>query len=470
MASSRGKQRQQKIPNGSYLQEEVVNTQGTEGVPSYPPAQPRETTREESRINLMERVVAKDNMFYALHRVESNKGAAGIDGMTIESLRPFLKDQWPEIREQLLNGTYQPKPVRRVEIPKPDGGKRLLGIPTVLDRLIQQALLQVMNNIFEPTFTPFSFGFRPNKRAHSAVEKAREYIKEGHRWVVDMDLEKFFDKVNHDILMSRVARSIQDKRVLLLIRKYLQSGVMVNGCCIATEEGTPQGGPMSPLLANIMLNDLDWELWRRGHRFVRYADDCNIYVKSRRAGERVMAGVKRFVEERLKLKVNTKKSAVDRPWKRKFLGFSFTIHKEPKITIAPKTKKRFKDKIRELTSRSKSQSMNKRIKKINTYIVGWVGYYRLADTKSVFQTFDEWLRRRLRMCYLKQWKKPKTKKRNLVSLGIASEWASLISSSRKGHWRLSKTPQINKALGLAFWRKQGLRSLVERYNELRSTT
>lgn len=470
MASSRGKQRQQKIPNGSYLQEEVVNTQGTEGVPSCPPAQPRETTREESCNNLMERVVAKDNMNFALRRVESNKGAAGIDGMTIESLRPFLKNQWPQIREQLLNGTYQPKPVRRVEIPKPDGGIRLLGIPTVLDRLIQQALLQVMNNIFEPTFTPFSFGFRPNKRAHSAVEMAREYIKGGYRWVVDMDLEKFFDKVNHDILMARVARLIQDKRMLLLIRKYLQSGVMVNGCCTATEEGTPQGGPLSPLLANIMLNDLDWELWRRGHRFVRYADDCNIYVKSRRAGERVMAGVKRFVEGKLKLKVNTKKSAVDRPWKRKFLGFSFTFHKEPKITIAPKTKKRFKNKIRELTSRSKSQSMSKRIEKINTYIVGWVGYYRLADTKSVFHAFDEWLRRRLRMCYLKQWKKPKTKKRKLVALGIASEWASLISGSRKGHWRLSKTPQINKALGLALWRKQGLRSLVERYNELRSAT
>ncbi|WP_207635912.1 group II intron reverse transcriptase/maturase [Desulforamulus hydrothermalis] len=418
----------------------------------------------------MERVVAKDNMFYALHRVESNKGAAGIDGMTIESLRPFLKDHWPEIREQLLNGTYRPKPVRRVEIPKPDGGIRLLGIPTVLDRLIQQALLQVLNDIFEPTFTPFSFGFRPNKRAHSAVKTARDYIKEGYRWVVDMDLEKFFDKVNHDILMSRVARRVQDKRVLLLIRRYLQAGVMVNGCCITTEEGTPQGGPLSPLLANIMLNELDWELWRRGHKFVRYADDCNIYVKSSRAGKRVMASVKRLVEERLKLKVNTQKSAVDRPWRRKFLGFSFTSGKEPKITVAPKTKRRFKDKIRELTSRSKSQPMSKRIEKINTYTIGWVGYYRLADTKTVFQAFDEWLRRRLRMCYLKQWKKPKTKKRKLVALGIPPEWASLISGSRKGYWRLSKTPQLNKALGLAFWREQGLRSLAERYNELRSTT
>ncbi|AQS59152.1 group II intron reverse transcriptase/maturase [Desulforamulus ferrireducens] len=470
MGSSRGKQRQQKIPKGNYLQEEAVNTQGTGGGPSLSPARTKETTREESCNNLMERVVARDNMLYALYRVEANKGAAGIDGMTIESLRPFLKDQWPVIREQLLKGTYQPKPVRRVEIPKPDGGTRLLGIPTVIDRLIQQALLQKMNDIFEPTFVPFSFGFRPHKRAHSAVELAREYIKEGYRWVVDMDLEKFFDKVNHDILMSKVSRRIQDKRVLLLIRRYLQAGVMVNGCCIATGEGTPQGGPLSPLLANIMLNDLDWELWKRGHRFVRYADDCNIYVKSRRAGERVMASVKKFVEERLKLKVNMQKSAVDRPWKRKFLGFSFTWDKEPKIRIAPKTKKRFMDKIRELTNRSKSQSMNKRIKAINTYIVGWIGYYRLADTRSVFQSLDEWLRRRLRMCYLKQWKKPKTKRKKLVALGIPPEWAMLISGSRKGYWRLSNTPQVNKALGLAFWQEQGLKSLVERYNELRSTT
>jgi RNA-directed DNA polymerase len=470
MVSSREKQRKQKISKENYLQEEVVNTQGTEGVPSFSPAQPKETTREESCTNLMERVVAKDNMYYALHRVESNKGAAGIDGVTIESLRPFLKDHWPEIREQLLNGTYQPKPVRRVEIPKPDGGIRLLGIPTVLDRLIQQALLQKMNDIFEPTFTPFSFGFRPGKRAHSAVEMAREYIKEGYRWVVDIDLEKFFDKVNHDILMSRVARRIQDKRVLLLIRRYLQAGVMINGCCIVTEEGTPQGGPLSPLLANIMLNELDWELWRRGHKFARYADDCNIYVKSRRAGERVMSSVKRLVEDRLKLKVNMQKSAVDRPWKRKFLGFSFTFHEEPKIILALKTKQRFKDKIRELTSRVKSQSMSQRINKLNTYIVGWVSYYRLADTISVFREFDKWIRRRLRMCYLKQWKKPKTKKKKLITLGIPQEWATLISCSRKGYWRLSNTPQVNKALGLAFWRAQGLKSLVERYDQLRSTT
>ena len=273
MVSSRGKQRQQNIPKGSYLQEEAVNPRGTEEVPSFPPAQTIETTREESCTNLMDWVVARDNMARALYRVESNKGAAGIDGMTIESLRPFLKDYWPEIREQLLNGTYQPNPVRRVEIPKPDGGTRLLGIPTVVDRLIQQALLQVMDRMYDPTFSPYSYGFRPKRKAQDAVKQAQEYIKEGYRWVVDLDLEKFFDKVNHDILMSKLARKISDKRVLLLIRRYLQAGVMINGCCVATEQGTPQGGPLSPLLANIMLDELDWELIRRGHRYARYADD-----------------------------------------------------------------------------------------------------------------------------------------------------------------------------------------------------
>jgi RNA-directed DNA polymerase len=409
-------------------------------------------------------------MLMALHRVERNKGAAGVDGMEIKSLRPFLLNNWTYIRNQLLNGTYQPEPVRRVEIPKPDGGIRLLGIPTVLDRLIQQALLQVLTPIFDPTFSSQSYGFRPGRKAHMAVKQARSYIREGYRYVVDMDLEKFFDRVNHDILMAKLARKITDKRILRLIRRYLQAGVMINGCCVATEEGTPQGGPLSPLLANVMLDDLDKELTKRGHRFVRYADDCNIYVKSRRAGERVLASVKRFVEERLKLKVNMAKSAVERPWNRKFLGFSFTWHKEPKIRLAPKTVKRFKTKIRELTSRRKSQSMEQRIQKLNEYLLGWSGYFRLADTRSVFQSLDEWVRRRLRMCLLKHWKKPKTRRRNLIALGIPEEQAVLISSSRKGYWRLSKTPQLNKALGLAYWREQGLISLVERLDMLRSTT
>jgi len=471
MASSREKQRQQKPPKGGYLQEEAVNPQGTDGAPSFSPAQTSATTREEGYAHLMEQVVERANMYQALHRVESNKGAPGADGMTIESLRPFLKDHWPEVRKGLLNGTYQPKPVRRVEIPKPDGGGvRLLGVPTVLDRLIQQALLQILDPIFDPTFSPYSYGFRPRRKAQTAVKQAQQYIQEGYRWVVDLDLEKFFDKVNHDILMSRVAWKIKDKRVLRLIRRYLQAGVMVDGCCIATEQGTPQGGPLSPLLANIMLDEFDWELMRRGHRFVRYADDSNIYVKSRRAGERVMTSVKQFVEGKLKLKVNLQKSAIDRPWKRKFLGFSFTSQKEPRIRLAPKTLSRFKDKIRQLTCRSKSQSMRQRVERLNTYLLGWIGYFKLADTRSVIQHLDKWVRRRLRMCYLKQWKKPKTKKRNLVALGLSLEWSSLISGSRKGYWRLSNTPQVNKALGLAFWREQGLRSLIERYDNIRSTT
>ncbi|TLN00088.1 group II intron reverse transcriptase/maturase [bacterium] len=470
MASSREKQRQQKIPKGSCLQEEAVNPQGTEGVPSFTPAQTKETTREASSTQLMEKVVEKQNMLLALRRVEFNKGAPGIDGMTVKDLRTSLNDQWTQVMQQLLEGTYQPQPVRRVEIPKPDGGVRMLGVPTVWDRLIQQAILQILTPIIDPDFSPSSYGFRPGRSAQSAVKQARQYIKDGYRWVVDLDLEKFFDKVNHDILMSRLARKIGDKTILSLIRRYLQAGVMNNGCCIATEEGTPQGGPLSPLLANIMLDELDWELAHRGHKFARYADDCNIYVKSRRAGERVMESVKRFVEERLKLRVNLQKSAVDRPWRRKFLGFSFSFNKEPKIRVAPISLERFKGKVRELTCRSNGQSMAKRLEKLNTYLIGWVGYFQLADTRSIFYHLDEWVRRRLRMCLLKHWKKPKTKKRNLVSLGIPMDWAMLICCSRKGYWRLSKSPQVNKALGLAYWQSQGLRSLSTRYDKLRSTS
>lgn len=340
----------------------------------------------------------------------------------------------------------------------------------MLDRLIQQALLQVLTPIFDPKFSPLSYGFRRGYSAQQAVKQAQSFIRQGFRFVVDMDLEKFFDRVNHDILMSKLAKKIEDKRVLRLIRRYLQAGIMINGVCIASEEGTPQGGPLSPLLANIMLDDLDKELTKRGHRFVRYADDCNVYVQSRRAGERVLHSVKQFVEERLKLKINMEKSAVDRPWRRKFLGFSFTHNKDPRLRLAPKTVKRFKDKVRKLTSRRKSQTMQNRIRALNVYLQGWSGYFRIADTKSVFQSLDEWTRRRLRMCLLKQWKKPKTKKRNLVALGSSPEWASLISGSRKGYWRLANTPQMNKALGIAYWQFQGLKSLVERYNALRSTT
>lgn len=412
--------------------------------------------------NLMEKVVERSNLKKALERVENNKGAAGIDGMQTCELRQFLKANWTNIKQALLDGTYKPAPVRRFEIPKPDGGVRMLGIPTVLDRFIQQAIQQVLTPIFEPTFSQFSYGFRPGKSARQAVRQAQSYIRSGKRIVVDIDLEKFFDRVNHDLLISKLIRQIKDKRVIKIIRRYLQAGLMLNGCCVATEEGTPQGGPISPLLANIMLNDLDQELTKRGHAFVRYADDCNIYVKSKRAGQRVYESVSKFIQKHLKLKVNKEKSAVDYPNKRKFLGFSVTICKQVKLRIAPKTKEKFKANIRKLTKRNRSISMKERLEKLNAYLLGWSGYFGIAETKRVFQDLDEWIRRRLRMCLLKQWKRCKTKLRNLVKLGIPEDWGGCLAFSRKKYWRLANTPQINKALGLAYWREQGLISLVDR--------
>lgn len=457
--SSRRKQRQQKIPLGSYQSEEAVNLPGTAGAPSFLPAQIEEQSCRKWTM-IMEQVVSKRNMKDAYDRVMRNKGAAGVDGVEVQNLKPYLWQHWERVKEELLTGTYKPQPVRRVEIPKPDGGVRLLGIPTVVDRLIQQSLLQVLNPIFDPTFSEFSYGFRPRRSARQAVTQARQYVRDGYRYAVDMDLSKFFDRVNHDILMVKIAKFIGDKRALKLIRAYLQAGVMVSGVVQATEEGTPQGGPLSPLLANIMLDELDKELGKRGHKFVRYADDFNIYVKSKRAGERVMKSVRNFVEGKLKLKVNEEKSKVDRPWKLKFLGFSFTNHKDTRIRIAQKTKQRFKDRVRELTSRRKSISMEDRIKNLNSYLRGWMGYFKLAETPSVFQGFDQWVRRRLRMCLLKQWKRPKTVRCELAKLGISPDWARNISGSRKGYWRLANTPQINKALGFRYWRTQGLFSLT----------
>jgi RNA-directed DNA polymerase len=467
MVSLNKEQRKQKISQETYSQRGAVNTLGYEKGLSFGSARTNEQIREEHHDHLMEKVLEKTNLEKAYQRVKRNKGAAGVDGVTVEELRHYLWNNWGRIREELLKGNYKPSPVRRFEIPKPNGGVRRLGIPTVIDRLIQQAVLQILTPIFDPKFSPFSYGFRPGRNAHMAVKQAQRYIKEEYQYVVDMDVEKFFDNVNHDILMSKIAKEIEDKRILRLIRRYLQSGVMINGCCVRTEEGTPQGGPLSPLLANIMLHELDEELLKRGHRFVRYADDCNIYVRSKRAGERVLASVTRFVEKKLKLKINREKSASDRPWKRKILGFSFTSAKRVAIRLAPKTKERFKERIRELTRRTYCQSMAVRIEKLNTFLKGWLGYFYVAQTRSVFQELDEWVRRRMRACLLKQWKKARTKVRNLVLLGVSKKWAWNIGKSRKRCWRISKSPQIHKALGFAYWQDQGLVSLIERYDALR---
>ena len=416
---------------------------------------------------LLNQILSRENMLLALKRVEQNKGSHGVDMMPVQNLRLHIVENWLSIKEAILKGTYEPMPVRRVEIPKPDGGVRLLGIPTVTDRLIQQAIAQVLSKVYDPTFSENSYGFRPNRSAHDAVRKAKEYIRDGHRWVVDMDLEKFFDKVNHDRLMSTLAKRIQDKPLLKLIRKYLQSGVMINGVVSSTLEGTPQGGPLSPLLSNIVLDELDKELERRGHKFVRYADDCNIYVKSKRAGLRTMANIQRFIEGKLRLKVNEKKSAVDRPWKRKFLGFSFTSHKEPKVRIAKESLKRMKNKVREITSRKMPYPMEYRIQKLNQYLMGWCGYFALADTKSIFLELDKWIRRRLRMCLWKNWKKPKTKIRNLIQLGVPQWQAYEWGNTRKSYWRISNSPILHRTLGNSYWRNQGLKSLEARYENLR---
>ncbi|BAC13760.1 recombinase for Bh.Int [Oceanobacillus iheyensis HTE831] len=418
---------------------------------------------------MMNQILSRDNLILALKRVERNKGSHGIDEMSVKFLRRHLYDNWDSLRENLRKGTYTPSPVRRVEIPKPSGGVRMLGIPTVTDRFIQQAIAQVLHTIFDPTFSEHSYGFRPNRQGHDAVRKARGFIKEGYRWVIDMDLEKFFDKVNHDKLMGVLAKRIKDKELLRLIRKYLQSGVMINGIVVSSEEGTPQGGPLSPLLSNIILDDLDKELEERGLRFVRYADDCNIYVRTKKAGNRVMNSITTFIEEKLHLKVNKEKSAVDRPWKRKFLGFSFTNGKNSKIRIAKESIMRLKQKIREITSRSKPFPMEVRIEKLNKYLMGWCGYYALAETPSKFEEFDKWIRRRLRMCMWKQWKLPRTKVRKLISLGVPDHKAYEWGNTRKNYWRISKSPILSRTLGNSYWSRLGLKSLYQRYEFIRNT-
>jgi RNA-directed DNA polymerase len=409
---------------------------------------------------VMEEVCERENCKRALKRVKANQGSPGVDGMTVHDLVGYLKQHWPAIREQLLNGTYRPQPVRRVEIPKPDGGVRKLGIPTVLDRFVQQAVMQVLQGRWDRTFSNHSYGFRPGRSAHQAVAQAQQYIAEGYRWVVDLDLEKFFDRVSHDKLIARIAARVSDQRMLKLIRAFLKAGVMEHGLVSPVDEGTPQGGPLSPLLSNIVLDEFDRELERRGLRFARYADDSNIYVRSRRAGERVMASITRFITTKLKLKVNEQKSAVARPWERKFLGFSFTANREPKRRIAPKAVLRFKGKVRELTGRTRGVKVEKLAEELGQYLRGWIGYFGRCQTPSVLQGLEEWTRRRLRSVIWKQWKRGPTRFAELRKRGVGKDLAAQTAGSDHGPWRLANSPALGLALPNAYFDSLGIPRLT----------
>jgi len=409
----------------------------------------------------MEAVVERENLRKALAQVKRNKGAAGVGGMTVDDLPAYLKEHWPTIRAQLLDGTYKPQPVRRVEIPKASGGMRPLGIPTVLDRFIQQAVMQGLQADWNPTFSEASFGFRPGRSAHQAVERAQAYIASGHAVVVDIDLEKFFDRVNHDILMGLVAKRVADKRILKLIRGFLTAGVMEGGLISPTEEGTPQGGPLSPLLSNLMLDVLDKELEKRGHRFVRYADDCNIYVRSQRAGERVMDGIEKFLAKRLKLRVNKAKSAVARPSVRKFLGFSYTGGREPRRRVAPQALTRFKARVRELTRRTRGRSLAQIVKELSVYLIGWRGYFGFCQTPSVLRALDQWTRRRLRAIAWKQWKRGHTRFAELRRCGVGRDLAAQTAGSPHGPWRLANSPALTIAMPIVFFGSLGLPSVAK---------
>jgi RNA-directed DNA polymerase len=411
---------------------------------------------------LMEEVCERENLKEALRRVKANKGSAGIDRMTVDGIADYLKQHWPAIREQLLSGTYQPKPVRRVEIPKPNGGVRKLGIPTVLDRFIQQAVMQVLQRRWDRTFSEHSYGFRPGRSAHQAVEQAQKYIAEGCRWVVDLDLEKFFDRVNHDRLMAKIAERVGDKRMLKLIRAFLTAGVLEAGLVNPVDEGAPQGGPLSPLLSNIVLDEFDRELEQRGLRFARYADDSNIYVRSKRAGERVMESVTRFIATKLKLKVNQQKSMVARPWERKFLGFSFTRGLKPKRRISPKAVDRFRERVRELTSRTRGVSTERMAEELTRYLRGWLGYFGKCETPSVLVGLEQWFRRRLRSAIWKQWKQGTGRFAELRKRGVGRDLAAQSAGSAHGPWRMADSPGLHIALPNAYFDSLGIPRLTVR--------
>jgi len=413
-------------------------------------------------IGLMEEVCKRENLLEALRRVKANKGSAGIDGMTVGQLSGYLKEHWLTIREQLLNGTYEPQPVRRVEIEKPDGGgMRKLGIPTTLYRFLQQAVMQVLQRQWDPTFSDHSYGFRPGRSAHQAVAQAQKYIVEGYGWVVDLDLEKFFDRVNHDKLMGQIVKRIEDKRLRKLIRAFLNAGVMENGLVSPSVEGTPQGGPLSPLLSNLVLDELDRELARRGHRYVRYADDCNIYVHSERAGQRVMKSITRFIMQKLKLKVNETKSAVARPQERKFLGFSFTNGPEVQRVIAPKALDRFKRRVREITRRAKGVSIETTMAELAPYMRGWHSYFGFCETPQELVTLTRWVRLRLRVALWRQWKTPRRRRAALLELGVRPKLASNTAGSGRGPRYLAQAKALSVGLSNAYFKSLGLPTLHE---------
>jgi RNA-directed DNA polymerase len=410
----------------------------------------------------MEAAVGRENMFSAYKRVVRNKGASGVDAMGVDDLKLFLQIHWAQIKEQLLKGSYKPQPVLRIKIPKPGGkGVRKLGIPTVLDRLIQQAVLQVLTPIYDPCFSEFNYGFRPGRSAHQALHQAKEHMAKSKRWVVDMDLEKFFDEVHHDILMSRIARRIADKRMLRLIRGYLQAGIMTEGLVTQPVKGTPQGGPLSPLLSNILLDDLDKELEQRGHCFCRYADDCNIYVGSRRAGERLLSSLENFVTNKLCLKINRSKSAVDRPWNRKFLGYSVTFHNPPRLKVAPVSVARFKGKLKDAFRRGRGRNLKKFIMELQPMLRGWINYFRLSQVKGVFEELDEWIRHHLRCVLWRQWKRRYTRVKRMMKYGITETRAWKSASNGRGPWWNSGASHMNQAIPKKFFDKLGLVSLLD---------
>lgn len=448
-----------------YLRKDRVELEEYVGAPSISLTLKKRQDAEIKYSNgLLEKIIDRNNLNQAFKRVKANKGSHGIDGMKVDELLQYLKENGDSLRQSILDGSYKPNPVRRVEIPKQDGKKRPLGIPTAVDRVIQQAIAQVLIPIFEEEFSENSYGFRPNRSAHQAILKCKQYMDNGYKWAVDIDLEKYFDTVNHDKLIGLVYKEVKDIRVISLIRKYLQAGVMINGVVNTTEKGVPQGSNLSPLLSNIMLNELDTELEKRGLNFCRYADDCNIYVESKKAAERVMYSITKFIEEDLKLKVNKDKSKVDRPWKLKYLGFSFYNKKDGMgIRVHNKSVEKIKATLKKITGRSNAMSMEYRAVKLKQTITGWINYFKLADLKGTLRELDKWLRRRLRLCYWKQWKKIKTKHDNLVKLGLDSFKAWEYANTRKGYWRISNSPVLARTLSNNYLKEQGFITLTESY-------